>query len=463
MQATESGFNRFPLKPSSRGTLARLGYLHPTPIQALALSDALAGRDVIAQAETGSGKTAVFALALLTNLNQRRFAVQALILCPTRELADQVAGEIRRLASGEENVKVVSLCGGVPIRGQAASLAHGAHVVVGTPGRVIDHLERGSLLLDAVNTLVLDEADRMLDMGFNDDIVRIAGSCPEERQTLLFSATYPAGIAKLAARFLREPRRLRAETARPEDAVDERAYGIRAEDRFESVASLLNFFRPESAIAFCNTRQRCRELTAYLRTAGFCAMELHGELEQWERDQVLARFAGKSVTVLVATDVAARGLDIERLEAVVNVDVPADPEIYIHRVGRTARAGETGIALSLFGEDEAILVDRIEAYCGRKIERHELPGDNSAPVQPPAPPMLTLRIWAGKKDKIRPGDILGALTGDAGLPMEAVGKIKVAEACSYAAVTQETAREAARKLNEGKIKGKRIRVTVLEN
>src|SRR3954451_8840036 len=198
-------FSNLPLGPAVQDNLQRLGYVEMTPIQAASLPAALLGKDLIAQAKTGSGKTAAFALTLLANLNARRFAVQSLVLCPTRELADQVTTEVRRLARAEDNIKVVTLCGGVPLRGQLATLEHGAHIVVGTPGRVMDHLERGSLKLDALNTLVLDEADRMLDMGFFDDIAKVARQCPPQRQTLLFSATYPEGIAQIAAQFLRNP------------------------------------------------------------------------------------------------------------------------------------------------------------------------------------------------------------------------------------------------------------------
>ncbi|MFA6506562.1 MAG: ATP-dependent RNA helicase DbpA [Treponemataceae bacterium] len=461
---TGSGFGSLPLKPSTLETLDQLGYREMTAIQAAALKDALAGKDLIAQAETGSGKTAVFALTLLANLNRRRFAVQALVLCPTRELADQVAAEIRRIARGEENTKVIVLCGGVPLRGQSSSLEHGAHIIVGTPGRILDHMERGTLRLDAINTFVLDEADRMLDMGFIDAIIRIAEACPPDRQTLLFSATYPEGIERLAKRFLKRPLRVQAENKRPNEAIDERSYEIRNEDRFESVAALLRAFHPERALAFCNTRQSCRELTTFLRDRGLSALELNGDLEQWERDQVLARFAGKSVSVLVATDVASRGLDIEKLEAVVNVDIPADPEIYTHRIGRTARAGETGLALSLFDASELALVRRIEAYRDREIARGDIAEiEETTDTPPPVPSMITLQILSGKKDKIRPGDILGALTGDAGFTTEQVGKIKIAETWSYVAVERTIAEEAARKLNEGKIKGRSVRVKVLGN
>lgn len=298
--------------------LQQLGYERMTAIQAASLPHALLGRDLIAQAQTGSGKTAAFALPLLTNLNPRRFAVQALVLCPTRELADQVSVEIRRLARAEDNIKLVTLCGGVPLRGQAASLEHGAHIVVGTPGRVMDHLDRGSLDLDALNTWVLDEADRMLDMGFYDDIVRVAQRCPAQRQTLLFSATYPEGIAKLAERFMRDPQTIRVEATASAGRIRQCFYEVQDNERLHAVGQLLRHFRPASALAFCNTKQQCRDLAAVLQGEGFSALTLFGELEQRERDQVLLQFANRSATVLVATDVAARGLDISSLAAVID-------------------------------------------------------------------------------------------------------------------------------------------------
>ncbi|HNN89832.1 MAG TPA: ATP-dependent RNA helicase DbpA, partial [Giesbergeria sp.] len=303
-----AAFSTLALGAAQLANLQQLGYTQMTPIQAASLPLALRGQDLIAQASTGSGKTAAFGLALLARLNPRRFAVQALVLCPTRELADQVATEVRRLARAEENIKVVTLCGGVPLRGQIASLEHGAHIVVGTPGRVMDHLERGSLTLEALNTLVLDEADRMLDMGFFDDIATVARQCPKERQTLLFSATYPEGIAKLSAQFMKNPQQITVQAQHAEAKIEQRWYEVKDSERLHAVSLLLGHFRPESSIAFCNTKQQCRDLVAVLQAQGYSALALFGELEQRERDQVLVRFANRSCSVLVATDVAARGL-----------------------------------------------------------------------------------------------------------------------------------------------------------
>lgn len=459
---TATPFSELPLAPAVLANLARLGYVSMTPIQAQSLPAALAGHDLIAQAKTGSGKTAAFSLALLARLDARRFDVQALVLCPTRELADQVTQEIRRLARAEENVKVLTLCGGTPMAPQTASLEHGAHIVVGTPGRIMDHLERGSLALDAVNTLVLDEADRMLDMGFYDDIAKVAGQCPKERQTLLFSATYPEGIAKLSQRFLRNPKEVRLEEHHDDSKIRQRFYEVTEDERLHAVGLLLNHYRPVSTLAFCNTKQQCRDLLDVLRAQGFHALALHGELDQRERDQVLIQFANRSCSVLVATDVAARGLDFAQLEAVINVDVTPDPQVHVHRIGRTGRADQDGWALSLASMDEMGRVGGIEQAQKRDVEWHPLAELKDSGDGPLLPPMETIQILGGRKEKIRPGDVLGALTGEAGLPGSQIGKINVTDYSTYVAVERSIARDALRKLNAGKVKGKKVKARLMD-
>jgi ATP-independent RNA helicase DbpA len=461
--AAMTSFATLPLNPASLASLERLGYLEMTAIQAASLPQALLGKDLIAQAKTGSGKTAAFALTLLANLNARRFAVQSLVLCPTRELADQVTTEIRRLARADDNIKVVTLCGGVPLRGQIATLEHGAHIVVGTPGRVMDHLERGTLKLDALNTLVLDEADRMLDMGFFDDIVTVAKQLPKERQTLLFSATYPEGIGKLAKQFMRDPVTVKVEAQHAGGQIAQRWYQVEDSERGDAVSLLLNHFRPASALAFCNTKAQCRRLVEALREQGFSALALYGELEQRERDQVLVQFANKSCSVLVATDVAARGLDIASLAAVINVDVTPDTEVHIHRIGRTGRAGETGLVLNLASMDEMGSVGKIEVLQGRASEWHQLDELKPTGKGKLVPPMATIHIQGGRKEKIRPGDVLGALTADLGYSRDQVGKIDVNEFSTYVAMERSVAHEAARRLNDGRIKGKSVKARILED
>jgi ATP-independent RNA helicase DbpA len=456
-------FDTLPLSAAAQDNLRRLGYLEMTAIQAASLPAALQGRDLIAQAKTGSGKTAAFALALLAKLNLRRFAVQALVLCPTRELADQVTTEVRRLARAEDNIKVVTLVGGVPLRGQTSSLEHGAHVVVGTPGRVIDHLERGHLSLDALATLVLDEADRMLDMGFADDIATIARQCPVQRQTLLFSATYPEGIARLAAQFLRDPVTVKVQAQHGSEQIEQRWYEVREDQRLQAVASALAHFRPSSTLAFCNTKVRCRELVGLLQAQGLSALALHGDLEQRERDQVLVRFANASCSVLVATDVAARGLDVAGLAAVINADISPDPQAHVHRIGRTGRAGQSGLALSLASLDEMGAVGRIEQLQGRPTVWRALAELTPAAGGPLLPAMATVHIQAGRKDKIRPGDVLGALTADLGYTREQVGKIDINEFATYVAVERSIAAAVVERLNSGRIKGRAVKARLLAN
>jgi ATP-independent RNA helicase DbpA len=423
----------------------------------------LAGRDLIAQASTGSGKTAAFGLPLVEKLDASLFDAQAMVLCPTRELADQVTQEIRRLARAVGNIKVVTLCGGVALRGQTVSLEHGAHVVVGTPGRIMDHLERGSLSLQGLKMLVLDEADRMLDMGFFDDIAKVARQCPKDRQTLLFSATYPEGIAKLASQFMREPQTVKVQAQHDAQKIKQIFYQVSHNERLHAVSQLLNHFRPESSLAFCNTKQQCRDLVTVLQAQGFSALALFGELEQRERDQVLVQFANRSCSVLVATDVAARGLDVANLEAVINVDVTPDPEVHIHRIGRTGRGDAEGLALSLASMDEMGNVGKIEQLQGRESVWAPLSGLTPAAGDILQPPMATLQIVGGRKEKIRAGDVLGALTGDAGFSKEQVGKINVNEFSTYVAVERSIAREAVQRLSSGRVKGKTVKVRLLED
>ncbi|MBI3478784.1 MAG: ATP-dependent RNA helicase DbpA [Nitrosomonadales bacterium] len=458
---TGNSFNALPLSPAMQETLQQLGYLTMTAIQAASLPVALAGHDLIAQAKTGSGKTAAFGLPLLTNLNPRRFAVQAMVLCPTRELADQVTQEIRRLARSADNIKILTLCGGSTMRPQIASLEHGAHIVVGTPGRIMDHIDRGTLNLEALNTLVLDEADRMLDMGFVDDIAFIAKRCPTQRQTLLFSATYPDGIARLARQFMRAPQEVKLAEQHEESKIRQRFYEVSNEGRLQAVATLLRHYRPVSTLAFCNTKQQCRSLLEALHAQGIRALTLNGDLEQRERDQVLIQFANRSISVLVATDVAARGLDIAQLEAVINVDITPDPEVHIHRIGRTGRADENGWALSLCSPSDQRRVMTITQMMGIKPEWHELAELQNEEVTKLVPPMTTLQILGGRKEKIRPGDVLGALTGEAGFTREQVGKITVTDFSTYVAVARNIATEAVRKLSAGKVKGKTVKVRAL--
>jgi len=464
MTLKTNAFATLDLAPATLANLEQLGYLEMTPIQATSLPVALAGTDLIAQAKTGSGKTAAFALALLAKLNPRWFSVQAMVMCPTRELADQVTVEIRRLARAQDNIKVVTLCGGIALRGQRASLENGAHIVVGTPGRIMDHLERGYLVLDGLNTLVLDEADRMLDMGFFDDIAKVVKQTPKDRQTLLFSATYPEGIEKLARQFMRTPQQIKIEAPQAQSQIEQRFYEVTRANRLETVGKLLMHFRPVSTLAFCNTKQQCKDLVDLLQQQGFNALALFGELEQRERDQVLAQFSNRSCSVLVATDVASRGLDINQLEAVINVDITPDPEVHVHRVGRTGRAGASGLALSLASMNDMGAVGKIEQYQHFSSTWFGLETLTPASTDPLLAPMVSLQILGGRKEKIRPGDVLGALTNDEAGPAytrEQIGKIQVTEFCTFVAVDRQIASAACAKLNAGRIKGKSVKVRMM--
>ncbi|QUE75501.1 ATP-dependent RNA helicase DbpA [Stutzerimonas stutzeri] len=456
-----SAFATLPLSAATLANLDALGYTEMTPIQAQSLPVMLKGKDLIAQAKTGSGKTAAFGIALLERLNPRYFGCQALVLCPTRELADQVAKELRRLARSADNIKILTLCGGVSIGPQIGSLEHGAHVIVGTPGRIQEHLKKGSLKLDGLNTLVLDEADRMLDMGFYDAIAEIIGQTPSKRQTLLFSATYPAGIKQLSATFMRDPQQVMAEALHDDTQIEQRFYEIDSEDRMEAVVRILASFRPETCVAFCFTKQQCQELVDRLSAQGISAMALNGDLEQRDRDQVLAMFANRSLSVLVATDVAARGLDIDALDMVINVELARDSEIHIHRVGRTGRAGKKGIAISLVAPAEAHRARAIEERQKAPLNWQPLSELKAQPGGALQPPMVTLCIGAGRKDKLRPGDILGALTGDAGIPGSQVGKIAIFDFQAFVAVERGVAKQALNRLNAGKIKGRSLKVRQL--
>jgi len=438
-----------------------------TPIQEQSLPVILEGKDVRAQAKTGSGKTAAFGIGLLHQLDVQTYQAQALVLCPTRELADQVSKEIRRLARPVANTKILALCGGAPIGPQFASLDHQPHIVVGTPGRILKHLQKGTLKLDSLKMLVLDEADRMLDMGFHDDIMRIIDKTPTQRQTLLFSATYPDEIKDVSHAIQQNPVSIHVESLHDDKNIKQIFYEIDKGARAESLVALLRHHCPQSSVVFCNRKQQCHELAEELKRQGFHALALHGDLEQKERDQVLVQFSNKSISTLIATDVAARGLDIKDLNAVINYELSPDPEVHIHRIGRTGRAGNVGLALSLFAASEAPKVNAIEDYQNSPVSFEEISslkmqhGSESDCAGKLKSPMVTLCISAGRKNKVRAGDILGALTKNTNLPGKKIGKIDIFDIVSYVAVEQAIAKQALNVLSEGKIKGRKFRVRKL--
>lgn len=452
-------FSSLKLRPALLENLSTLGYAEMTPIQAQSLPNILAGKDVIAQGKTGSGKTAAFGLGLLEALNEKRFKPQSLVLCPTRELADQVAKEVRNLARGIPNIKVLTLCGGKPFGPQIGSLEHGTHIVVGTPGRVEEHLRKGTLVLDMLKILVLDEADRMLDMGFQESLDAIIEYMPEKRQTLLFSATFPDEIQAIAKRIMIEPVMAKVASTHDKSSIKQSFYKLDSDvSRLTAVRLLLQKNRPESCLIFCNTKRETQEVADELANYGFSALALHGDLEQKKRDQILVRFTNKSATILVATDVAARGLDIDALDAVINYHLSHDTEVHVHRIGRTGRAGNTGIAATLYDDDESYKVGLLEDYLGHPIENKTLPSMSQLEKPAYQSNMVTLQIDGGKKQKVRPGDILGALTGKDGIDGKDVGKIVLADNWAYVAIHRNAANDALRKLTDGKLKGRSFRV-----
>ena len=453
-----SSFSELALSPALQQGLQALAYEEMTPIQAASLPWVLQGRDVIAQAKTGSGKTAAFGLGLLSRLEPSLSRVQCLVLCPTRELADQVSKELRRLARFMPNIKLLTLCGGISLRPQIASLVHEPHVVVGTPGRILELLDKGHLTLEKVQALVLDEADRMLDMGFGDAIADVIAQLPAERQTMLFSATYSDEIRAISRRVQRDPMEVTVESLLGDEEIEQVFYEVERTRKTEALAFLLGQHRPESALVFCNTRRDTQDVASELEKRGFSVLALSGDLEQRDRDEVLVRFANRSCSVLVATDVAARGLDIKDLPAVFSYELPSDPEIHIHRIGRTGRAGSKGLAIHLCASVEIGRIPAIEAAQGSAATWGRLNlagGSRSAPLPPS---MVTLIIDGGRQDKLRPGDIMGALTGEAGLPADVVGKIDTFATRTYVAVNRSHAQKAMEKLRAGKIKGRSFRV-----
>ncbi len=458
---SQTAFSTLDMHADLLTNLISLGYASMTPIQAQSLPLILDGKDVIAQGKTGSGKTAAFGLGLLQKLDVKAHGVQSLVLCPTRELADQVTKEIRRLARSLPNIKVLTLCGGMPFGPQVGSLEYGAHIVVGTPGRIEDHLSRGTMKLNHVNTLVLDEADRMLDMGFQASLDAIVDQIPKWRQTLLFSATFPDQIKSISKRIMIKPVIVQVESTHDSSTISQHFYQVNDQKQCMTALRLLLLEqRPESTVVFCNTKRETQDIADELVSHGFSALALNGDLEQWDRDQTMVRFANKSVSILVATDVAARGLDIDALDAVINFQFPHEPETYVHRIGRTGRAGSKGAAFTLHNGNEYKLA-LFGDYLSTKIESEPLPPQSVLDKPVFKSSMATLQIGGGKKQKVRPGDILGALTGEGGITGKQVGKIHILDNWAYVAVSRDAVKIALKKLGEGTLKGRTFRVRLI--
>jgi len=463
-----SSFSSLKLSRPLISNIASLGYKEMTAIQQKSLPSILDGKDVVAQGKTGSGKTTAFGLGLLHNLDVKKFRVQSLVLCPTRELADQVAKEIRRLARSIHNIKVLTLCGGSPLGPQIGSLEHGAHIIVGTPGRIEDHLNRGRLNLDNLNTLVLDEADRMLEMGFQSALDLIFSLCPNKRQTLLFSATIPDNIMSITKNIMNNPEKITSESTHDKTNIKQHFFKLANDsERVTAVRLLLSKYKPTACVIFCTTKVETQSVADELLAYGISCLALHGDLEQKERDQTLLMFANKSISVLVATDVAARGLDIEQLDVVINHQLSRDPEVHLHRIGRTGRAGSQGVALSLVADNEIHRIIKLEDILKQSIKMEPLPSLDILNNKLPKPNMVTLQIDGGRKQKLRPGDILGALTAkpksssesdySATISGDQIGKIQIFDIKAYVAVNRKIADAALKKLTTQKLKGKNFK------
>ena len=450
-------FSTLDFSKAQLNNLESLGYETMTPVQSSSLPAILEEKDLIVQAKTGSGKTVAFGLGLLQKINPKFFGLQSLVICPTRELADQVAKEIRQLARCIPNIKLVVLCGGKPLGPQADSLEHGAHIAVGTPGRIKDHLSRSTLDLSGLETLVLDEADRMLDMGFHDEIINIINNTPKTRQTLMYSATYPNTIQKMSRSILRNPVTIKVDDKHEESTIEQVFYLTNNYQRKETLLKLLSHYELDSTVIFCDTKIQCHEIGQFLQDNNVQALSLHGDLDQRDRDEVLVRFSNNSCPVLVATDVAARGLDIKSLQAVINYELPHDPEIYTHRIGRTGRAGESGLALSLYTEAEISRIIAIEDYMDMSCTNESPDSLTMEESFSLSSDLSTIQLDAGKKSKLRPGDLLGALTKDAGLAGSQIGKINIFAQYSYVAIETKVLAQALRYFKNGKVKGRKVK------
>ena len=477
-----AAFNQSILSPLLCEVLKEIGFDEFTPIQAQSIPILLEGRDLIGQSKTGSGKTAAFSLPILEKINIKDRNPQALILCPTRELCTQVAREIRKFSRRHAGLQVLTISGGQPSGPQLGALEKGAHIIVGTPGRVNDFIGRGKLYLKKMTTLVLDEADRMLDMGFQDEVEAILKAAPENRQTVFFSATFPASIEDMSRRYQKNPVTVAIEnTEEKEPEIEQVIYEVNNDKKFDALKTVLIHHGPQSGIIFCNLKATVSELKKLLTQEYLSVAAIHGDLEQWERELVMTKFRNRSTRLLVATDVAARGIDIADLDLVVNYDLPFEPEVYIHRVGRTGRAGKKGLAISFMTSREKFRVEEIEKLTGKSIRKDhvstlELADDAFLDSEEKSveksvekkllitdAAMETLRLSAGRKEKMRPGDILGALTGDAGkIPGEKVGKIEIHDHFSYVAVSKDVAEIALERLNQGQIKGRKILVILVK-
>jgi len=460
-----SNFSDLSLSPELVSVLAELGYEKPTEIQSQSLQAILAGRDLIGQSQTGSGKTTAFALPILQNIYLDQNYVQALILCPTRELVQQVGREIRTLGRRLEGLQLRMVFGGEPVKVQAEALRQGAHIVVGTPGRVLDLLQREILDLRGLRVLVLDEADKMLDMGFEIEMRMILDLLPGKYQSLLFSATIPEAILNLSKKYQKDPLHVQVkQTASTDSKIEHVLYDVDTKDKFSFLMRVLQQHPSNATLVFCNQKATVDQLVQFMKDQGISCGALHGDLEQRDRERMMALFQNGSCRILIATDIAARGLDVDHLDLVVNYDLPNQTETYIHRVGRTGRAGRKGTAVTLSKGFDAIHIQEIEKAARMQFQKPPLGFKNQhgMGLASRQAPMQTLSISGGRQDKIRAGDILGALTGAAGgFKAADIGKIEIQDRWSYVAISSSLAETALQKLREGRIKGQKFQVKLV--
>lgn len=519
-----AGFHSLEIKNEIIKAVEKMGFEEMTPIQARAIPAALSGKDLVGQAQTGTGKTAAFGIPILEKIQPKLKKPQALVVCPTRELAIQVAEEIRKLSKYLPSVKVLPIYGGQEISKQIRSLKSGVQIIIGTPGRIMDHMRRKTVKFDHVNMVVLDEADEMLDMGFREDIEMILGEINEGRQTLLFSATMPKPILELTRLYQNDPEMIkvtRKELTVPN--ITQYYYEVRPKNKSEVLSRLLDIYNPQRSVVFCNTKKGVDELVDELKGRGYFAEGLHGDMKQSMRDRVMNGFRSGKIDILVATDVAARGIDVDDVDAVFNYDLPQDDEYYVHRIGRTGRAGKDGMAFTFVVGREVYKLRDIKRYCKTKIKAQPIPslddvretrvqkvlnrledhiedgnlgryldiiedvvnekdytamelaaalladvlgGEESGRGSLEDPydesraekGMVRLFVNIGKRQGIRPGDILGAVAGESGIPGKLVGTIDLYDKYTFVEVPKEVASDVLDAMKNVKIKGKTINV-----
>ena len=499
-----------------------LGFEETSPIQAKAIPFILDGRDVTGQAQTGTGKTAAFGIPMLEKIDPNKKYLQAVVLCPTRELAIQVSEEIRKLGKYKKGISVLPIYGGQPIDRQIRALKKGVQLIIGTPGRVLDHMQRKTLKMDRVEMIVLDEADEMLDMGFRDDIETVLNQMPKEKQMMLFSATMARAILEITKKYQKNPEFVKVvqkELTVPN--IEQIYFEVKANAKLEILSRLIDMYNPKLAVVFCNTKRSVDELVSRLQARGYFADALHGDLRQMQRDTVMNKFRRGVIEILVATDVAARGIDVDDVEIVFNYDVPQDTEYYVHRIGRTGRAGKTGKAITFVVAKDMYKIRDIQKYTKTKIVRHPIPSqsdleeiktnvflekvknvmeegrlakysriveeiadeDNDYTIldvaaallkmnvndddeideedfdNTGAPPgMVRLFINAGKEQGIAPKDVVGSIAGETGVPGKVIGAINVYERFTFVEVPKKYAKDILTFMKGNQIKGKKVNI-----